>query len=236
MSFTSLYTTLSTGGAIAVIYYFCHCMSLHICPGDNFILGSCFFFFLLFFFGKKLPFGFLLVVFWLWCRCFVRTFSPWCLGRKVLGNCIESWSLPSFLFKWYLIFKSPRMGWMIPKDIKYNLHYGEVRGDVLRPQHGDTVAMTNIGLQTKKNGDRGTVLERTAGTNTGNFITKTSLFKFTENFTTKQKKKISDKNSDIFHISAQNIDYCWPARHNFSSVGWVVKLQTNQPMPIWNQC
>ena len=31
------------------------------------------------------------------------------------------------------------------------------------------------------------------------------LFKFTENFTTK-KWKLSDKNSDIFHISAQNID------------------------------
>ena len=34
-------------------------------------------------------------------------------------------------------------------------------------------------------------------------ITKTSLFKYIESFTT---KKISDKNSDIFHISAQNID------------------------------
>ena len=36
-------------------------------------------------------------------------------------------------------------------------------------------------------------------------ITKTSLFKYIENFTTK-KWKLSDKNSDIFHISAQNID------------------------------
>ena len=37
-------------------------------------------------------------------------------------------------------------------------------------------------------------------------ITKTRLFKYIENFTTK-KGKISDKNnSDIFHISAQNID------------------------------
>ena len=34
-------------------------------------------------------------------------------------------------------------------------------------------------------------------------ITKTCLFKYTENFTTK-KWKFSDKNSDIFHISAQN--------------------------------
>ena len=36
-------------------------------------------------------------------------------------------------------------------------------------------------------------------------ITKTCLFKYMENFTTKQGK-LSDKKSDIFHISAQNID------------------------------
>ena len=36
-------------------------------------------------------------------------------------------------------------------------------------------------------------------------ITKTNLFKYTENFTTK-KWKFSDNSSDIFHISAQNID------------------------------
>ena len=36
-------------------------------------------------------------------------------------------------------------------------------------------------------------------------MTKTRLFKYIENFTTK-KWKFSDKNSDIFHISAQNID------------------------------
>ena len=39
----------------------------------------------------------------------------------------------------------------------------------------------------------------------GQFITKTRLFKFIENFTTK-KGKFSNKNSDIFHIPAQNID------------------------------
>ena len=39
------------------------------------------------------------------------------------------------------------------------------------------------------------------------FITKTRLFKYTENFTTKKKKAIFQiKNSDIFHISARNID------------------------------
>ena len=37
------------------------------------------------------------------------------------------------------------------------------------------------------------------------FCTKTRLIKYIKNFTTK-KWKISDKNSDIFHISAQNID------------------------------
>ena len=36
-------------------------------------------------------------------------------------------------------------------------------------------------------------------------IMKTSLFKYTENFTIK-KWKISDKNPDIFRISALNID------------------------------
>ena len=36
-------------------------------------------------------------------------------------------------------------------------------------------------------------------------ITKTRLFKYTENFTTK-KWKFSDKHFDIFHISAQKID------------------------------
>ena len=40
--------------------------------------------------------------------------------------------------------------------------------------------------------------------NTVNII-KTRLFKYIENFTT-ENWKFSDKNSDIFHISAQNID------------------------------
>ena len=37
------------------------------------------------------------------------------------------------------------------------------------------------------------------------YITKTRLFKYIENFTTKNWK-FSDKNSDIFHISPRNID------------------------------
>ena len=38
------------------------------------------------------------------------------------------------------------------------------------------------------------------------YITKTRLFKYTENFTTKKPRKISDKKADIFRISAQNMD------------------------------
>ena len=38
-----------------------------------------------------------------------------------------------------------------------------------------------------------------------NVITKTSLFKYIENFATKTRN-FSDNNSDIYHISAQNID------------------------------
>ena len=37
-------------------------------------------------------------------------------------------------------------------------------------------------------------------------ITKTRLFKYIENFTSKNWKFSDKKNSDIFHISAQNID------------------------------
>ena len=38
------------------------------------------------------------------------------------------------------------------------------------------------------------------------FITKTRLFKHIENFTTKKTENFQKKKSDIFHISAQNID------------------------------
>ena len=47
------------------------------------------------------------------------------------------------------------------------------------------------------------------------------LFKYIENFTTKNRK-FSDKNSDIFHISAQNIDRgysleppCWGSSNEY---------------------
>ena len=38
------------------------------------------------------------------------------------------------------------------------------------------------------------------------YITKTHLFKYIENFTKKNPKKLQMKNSGSFHISAQNID------------------------------
>ena len=41
------------------------------------------------------------------------------------------------------------------------------------------------------------------------YITKTRLFKYIEHFTSKNIK-FSDKKSDIFHISAQNIDCGYP--------------------------
>ena len=48
-------------------------------------------------------------------------------------------------------------------------------------------------------------------------ITKTCLFKYNGNFTTK-KWKFSDKNSDIFHISAQNRDCGYS--FNYKKVGF----------------
>ena len=39
-----------------------------------------------------------------------------------------------------------------------------------------------------------------------NFITKTCLFKYTEKLITEKLKIFSQKKSNIFHISAQNID------------------------------
>ena len=52
-----------------------------------FILDSC----LANFWERNCPFGFLLVMFLLWCRCFKCVLLSLCfLGRTVLGNCIES--------------------------------------------------------------------------------------------------------------------------------------------------
>ena len=46
------------------------------------------------FWERNLPFVFLLVVFWLWCRCFKCVLlSLWYLGRKMFGNYIDYWSV-----------------------------------------------------------------------------------------------------------------------------------------------
>ena len=48
---------------------------------------------------SKCPFGFLLVMFPLGSSYFVFVFlSLWCLWWEVWDNCVDSWSLPSFLF------------------------------------------------------------------------------------------------------------------------------------------
>ena len=55
------------------------------------------------------------------------------------------------------------------------------------------------------NNNKKVTKNNTTTTAINNTITKTRLFKYTENFTTK-KYRFLDKKSDIFLISAQNID------------------------------
>ena len=50
------------------------------------------------------------------------------------------------------------------------------------------------------------MLEGMFSHNAAQFIMKTCLFKYIENFTSKNIKFSDKKKSDIFHISAQNID------------------------------
>ena len=69
-----------------MVYYFCHGMSLHVYPGESFILDSR----LVNYPGESFILDSRLVNF-LWCHCFTCVLLfLWCLGRKVLGNCIES--------------------------------------------------------------------------------------------------------------------------------------------------
>ena len=46
--------------------------------------------------------------------------------------------------KRYSIFKITGMGSIIQKEIKYNLHYDDVRGDFLQPPHGTTEATVEL--------------------------------------------------------------------------------------------
>ena len=52
-------------------------------------------------------------------------------------------------------------------------------------------------------------------------ITKTRLFKYKENFTSKNWKFSDKKNSDIFHISAQNIDCGYSLARRFYRVSTI---------------
>ena len=75
-----------------------------------------------------------------------------------------------------------------------------------------------------------------ADTLSGNVITKTSLCKFIENFTSKNWKFL-DKNSHIFHTCAQNID-CGGGSNKYSqSMFWaeIRKMYTpvNPSFTIW---
>ena len=78
------------------------------------------------------------------------------------------------------------------------------------------------------------ILLRAVSGNEGlsSFITKTRILnKYTENFTTKNRK-ISDKNSDSFHISVQNIDYGYslePPRRGFDA-WWGCSNEYSQSM------
>ena len=44
-------------------------------------------------------------------------------------------------------FSDSTMGPMIPKEMKYNLHYGKVRGDVLSPTHGTNTSCSKINVK-----------------------------------------------------------------------------------------
>ena len=46
------------------------------------------------------------------------------------------------------IFEDITMGPMIPKGMKYNLHYGEVRGDVLRQPHDTNTSCSVVNVKT----------------------------------------------------------------------------------------
>ena len=68
-------------------------------------------------------------------------------------------------------------------------------------------------------------------------ITKTYLFKYTENFTTKKKENFHIKNSDIFHISAQNIDCRYslepPRRGGFNECPQSMFLSRNKKYNVY---
>ena len=77
--------------------YFCYTSSSNVCVAYIFfVLNS----HLATLWESNCPFGFLLVMFPLGSSYFVFVFlSLWCLWWEVWDNCIDPWSLPSFLFR-----------------------------------------------------------------------------------------------------------------------------------------
>ena len=61
-------------------------------------------------------------------------------------------------------------------------------------------------------------------------ITKTRLVKYIENFTT-ENWKFSDKNSDRFHISAENID-CWGGSNEYPQSMFLSRNTKNNVYPV----
>ena len=69
-------------------------------------------------------------------------------------------------------------------------------------------------------------------------IMKTSLFQYIEKFTTKNEN-FQIKNSDIFHISAQNIDWeysleppCWGSSNEYSQSMFLSRNKKNNVYPF----
>ena len=77
--------------------------------------------------------------------------------------------------------------------------------------------------------------------NTVSSIKKTRLFKYIENFTTKNWK-FSDKNSAFFHIAAQNIDCghlleppCWGGSNEYPQSMFLSRNKKNNVYPCKTQ-
>ena len=112
---------------------------------------------------------------------------PWCTSFNTVQHdvfchayrCLLGWR------QWYTYYVSLWLGTLQPRRVASQIQGADrgARGVPLSWWHG------------KGCSNRGKMQN----------ITKTRLFKYIENFTTKNWK-FSDKNSDIFYISAQNID------------------------------
>ena len=48
-----------------------------------------------------------------------------------------------------MVFKNTTMGPLVPQEMKYNLHYGDVRGDVLPPPHNTNTSLREVKIKVK---------------------------------------------------------------------------------------